>query len=530
LFVPGGDPGHTDPTILFPFLARVTEVLHRYHPNATVWVSSQGYNAERLKRFYDLVAAKPAWLTGIVAGPQSCDDLIAQRAQIPKEYPIRFYPDIGHTMEDQFPVERWDEAYALTEGREVINPRPLAETIIFRHFAPYMNGFVTYSEGVNDDVNKFIWTALGWSAESDPMKTLREYARYLAGTEGAQTSEFADAIVALEANWNGRLLTNNGVDETLRRFQQLQHVASPEASNNWRFEEALYRAYTDAYVRHRLIDETKQENRALAMLSKADRTGSLQAMTDAEHALAPEAAAVAQLRPWRNTIEELAGRLFKHIGLQLSVTKFGASAVDRGASLDTVDVSLNDRVWLNREFKRIRGMGDEASRRSAIKSIVHWNDPGPGGFYDDLGNPEAEPHLIRGPGLPADPGLRQSAYDGVANHTPDDGWRISQVSCAGSLYDHPLELRYTGLDRSAEYRLRITYAGEDYTNPIQLMANSKFLIHGLRLRAANPDTVEFDVPLAATRDGNLELRWTKPEGMGGGGRGLQVAEVWLIRK
>ena len=44
----------------------------------------------------------------------------------------------------------------------------------------------------------------------------------------------------------------------------------------------------------------------------------------------------------------------------------------------------------------------------AIREIVNWTNPGPGGFYDDLGNSARQPHLVRGPGLAKDPGLYES--------------------------------------------------------------------------------------------------------------------------
>jgi hypothetical protein len=528
LFVPGGDPGHTDPAVLFPYLARVAEVLHRSHPDAGVWVSAQGFNADKMRRFYALVAARPPWLSGIVVGPQSRDGLDVERAHIPKDIPIRFYPDIGHTMHAQLPVPEWDAAYALTEGRETINPRPLAETTIFRHYAPYMNGFVTYSEGVNDDVNKFIWSALGWSAQTNPMATLREYARYFAGSEGFRVDDFVRGIVSLERNWEGPLAENTLVDTTLRRFQLMQQAATPAQSENWRFEAALYRAYFDAYERHRLLIATAQEQRALGFLASADRIGSAAAMQQAEQALNADPPEFTQLRPWRNAIEDLAGQLFRDIGLQLGVAKYGASASNRGASLDTVDVQLNNRVWLEREFARIRGVNGETNRLQAIAAIVHWCDPEPGGFYDDLGDPSTEPHLVRGPGYPSDPSFFRTTLDGIADRTPDEGLRLSQISYAGANYDHPLELRYTGLSTKLHYKLRIVYAGEEYTTPVTLTANGHFVIHGPRLRATNPETVEFPVPPAATRGGALDLQWTRPQDLGGGGRGLQVAEVWLL--
>ena len=54
------------------------------------------------------------------------------RQRIPKRYPIRFYPDITHSRQREFTVHDWDVAYAQTEEREGINPRPLDQAQIFR--------------------------------------------------------------------------------------------------------------------------------------------------------------------------------------------------------------------------------------------------------------------------------------------------------------------------------------------------------------------------------------------------------------
>jgi hypothetical protein len=40
-------------------------------------------------------------------------------------------------------------------------------------------------------------------------------------------------------------------------------------------------------------------------------------------------------------------------------------------------------------------------------------------------------------------------------------------------------------------------------------------------------TVELDVPQRLTAGGKLTLEWTRPAGLGGSGRGHQVAQVWL---
>ena len=202
VFVPGGDPGHTAPAVLMPFLARVAEVLHRSHPRATLWVSPQGFNQEWLDQFLQILKKEePAWLTGVVHGPQVRISMAELRKAIPSRYPIRTYPDITHSQQCQFPVPDWDVAFSLTEGREVINPRPRGEEAIFRYYQPGSIGFITYSEGCNDDVNKMIWSGLGWDPKADVGELLRQYSR--AFVSDVDADGFAQGLLALEKNWQG---------------------------------------------------------------------------------------------------------------------------------------------------------------------------------------------------------------------------------------------------------------------------------------------------------------------------------------
>ena len=55
----------------------------------------------------------------------------------------------------------------------------------------------------------------------------------------------------------------------------------PRVLANWRFQQALYRAYYDAYVRSRLIHETDLQERAMDRLRQAGATGSMAAMEQA---------------------------------------------------------------------------------------------------------------------------------------------------------------------------------------------------------------------------------------------------------
>jgi hypothetical protein len=382
VFVPGGDPGHTRPRYLMALLAKETEVLHRYHPKARMWVSPQSFNQAWLDEFLGILRTEqPAWLSGVVFGPQTRIGLPELRAAVPRRYPIRHYPDITHNIQCQFPVPDWDAAYAVTEGRESINPRPVEEARIFHIFQPDTIGFISYSEGSNDDVNKFVWSALGWNPDQDVTEILRQYTRYFIGE--AFTESFAQGLLALERNWHGPLAANTGVASTLESFQAIEHSAPPAVLRNWRFQQALYRAYYDAYTRDRLRYETMLEEEAMRKLQQTRDTGAATAVLD-------RAVSQPVATAWHARIFELAEALFQSIGMQLSVPRYKAIGVDRGASLDTLDVPLNDRLWLERKFSEAHG--DPAQ----IDSILNWTDPGPGGFYDDLGDLTRQPHLVRG--------------------------------------------------------------------------------------------------------------------------------------
>lgn len=528
VFVPGGDPGHTQPRHLFALLERQTQNLRRYHPKAQMWMSPQGFNQEWMNEFYELMKGGPAWLRGVVFGPQVRPSYGELRERIPRRYPLRFYPDITHSIHSQYPAPDWDTAYALTEGREGPNPRPVTQGQIFRLNKDYGIGFLTYSEGCNDDVNKFVWSGLGWDPEANVVDILREFGRYFLGDTYAEAA--AQGILALERNWQGPLLTNAAVYTTLKQFQEMERTASPQLLANWRFQQLLYRAYYDAYIRSRLIYETALENEALSCLADAKRLGSLKAMAEAE-AVLERAVTHPVSRLWRARVFELAEALYQSIRAQLSVPRYKAIAVSRGANLDSIDVPLNDRPWLLSRFGQIRQMSGEADRLQAIEEIVNWTNPGPGGFYDDLGNLTHQPRLVRGLGAEKDPDFRHSSLVGFADgsrfsQTP---WRYSWKNHAESLFDAPLEMRYPDLDPAARYVLRVVYAGERPVG-IRLLADDQYEIHPLIKQEFPPRPVEFEIPAAATQDGELRLKWHRTPGLGGSGRGCQVAEVWLIRK
>ena len=526
MFVPGGDPGHTRPVHLFDLLEQQTALLKKYHPNAEMWMSPQSFNAEWMEEFYGLMDKRPEWLGGIVFGPQQRVGLPELRRRIPQKYPIRRYPDITHSRHCQYPVPDWDLAYAVTEAREVINPRPVDQARIYRLLDEYAVGFLTYSEGNHDDVNKFIWSALGWERERNVVDILRDYSRFFIGPDYADS--WAQGMLALERNWRGPLAQNEGVYTTLARFRSMEKTASPQLKLNWRFQHGLYRAYYDAYNRSRLLYETALEDEAMSHLRRAPVIGSRLALDLAQAAL-DRGLAQPISQDWRARVFELAEALYQSIRAQLSVPRYQAIRVGRGANLDTVDMPLNDRIWLSGQFANIRKLASEQDRLNVIEAVLNRTNPGPGGFYDDLGNLLRQPHLVRGKGYENDPAHLESSLVGFAIR---DEWMDMPLAWwrhAEALNDAPLQLRYDGLDPEAQYRVRVVYAGDSPQVRIELQADG-VEVHGLLERPVPFESLEFDVPQSATGDGGLTLTWRGEPGRGGNGRGTQVAEVWLLKK
>jgi hypothetical protein len=546
IMVPGGDPGHTQPKYLFALLEKQNVRLHRYHPKASIWVSPQGFTASWMQEFLELLRAEPKWLGGVVFGPQVRLPLPELRKQVPARYPIRLYPDISHAVHGQYAMPDWDIAFAMTQGREIYSPRPIDEAMIFRRTAPYAVGAICYSEGVNDDVNKILWSALGWNPEADVKQVLREFARYFIGPRLEE--QVAEGLSSLERNWRGPLLSNTSVDTTFAQFRQMEKQASPRDLLNWRFQQMLFRAYFDSYVKKRLIYETDLENQALEKLRAADYMGPLAAMHEAERIL-DRAVTEPIARDLHGRMNELAEALYQSIGAQLSVDKYKALAVSRGASLDTADVPLNNRHWLQGQFAGLRRLSSERERLAGLDTILNRANPGPGGYYDDLGNPAAQPHLERGSSYAEDPDRfaatisnclafgggvrgRRSAEvlqpEGAADFLryPTAWW-----SYAESRYDAAISMRYSELDTNAAYRLKVVYVSRSSREArVKLVANDSIEIHPYLQKPSPFGVMEFDLPPEATVSGELRLRWTGDPETGGGGAGPMIAEVFLIRK
>ncbi len=525
ILVPGGDPGDLHPDVFFPWMAKVAVVLQKYHPEAKIWVSPQAFDPthEWLESFYRHVNEKPAWLGGVAFAPWIATPLPEMRAIVEKGIKIRNYPDITHNVDCQYPVPNWDLAFALTLHRECYNPRPVAMKTIHNVFAQYTCGSLCYSEGINDDVNKFVWSDQDWDPSTPVLETLRDYCRLFISPEFCE--QLADGFVALEKNWVGPLAGNHQVDETLALWRHLEKQAPPAMRESYRFQMGLLRAYFDAYVKRRLVHETDLEARALSILETERSGGSFAAMEKAESILRR-----AQTEPvaveYKQRCEALADSLFETIGSQTMVKRHGAQNRTRGAFMDGIDEPLNNVAWLSTQFRKARDLPGEPERLAAIDEILHRTDPGPGGFYDNLGAPGSEKRIINTIPWKDDPGTLKSpriTFYYEIDRPDDRDIPLAWKKQADTLYGTPLRLAYDHLDPNATYSVRATYSGRT-SRRMKLMANDRFLISD-HIESRKPPVREFSIPQEATAGGHLELEWSSGEGE----RSCEVAEVWLIK-
>ncbi|MHC4239418.1 MAG: hypothetical protein ACYSUC_06635, partial [Planctomycetota bacterium] len=241
ILVPGGDPGHLHPDVFFPLMDRLAPVLQKHHPKAKIWVSPQAMKPTRewLASFYKYVNKKPEWMGGVVFAPWIKTALPDMRRIVDKDIKLRRYPDITHNVACQYPVKDWDLALALTLHRECFNPRPVAMKIIHNALDEYACGSLTYSEGINDDINKFIWGDQDWDPGTSVIETLRDYSRLFISPQ--LSDELAQGFMAQERNWEGPLAVNDQVDVTLAQWQDLEKKVPQNVRDNYRFQMGLMR-------------------------------------------------------------------------------------------------------------------------------------------------------------------------------------------------------------------------------------------------------------------------------------------------
>lgn len=509
IFFPGGDPGDNHPREVMPFLEDLSKILPKYHPDAQIWMSLQGFEGEKTDYFFTwLNEHKPAWLGGVVAGPGS-PPLPELRERLDKRYKLRDYPDITHVVRAQHPEPNLDQVFALTAGREPINPRPMFYSALFAKLAPSTNGFLSYSDGCHDDVNKAIWSGLGWDSSQAPRDILVDYARCFFGPADAE--KVADGILAIEKNWDGSLRDNAGVPKTYELWKGLE-AAHPELADNWRWQMLLIRSYYDHYQRERLARETALEQQAYQELVQQPGRLPTSAMERAMEVL--DTAVTQPTQPeLRNRLIQLFDQLYTSIKFQSSVEKYHAIHPQRGCMLDFLDYPLNNRFWLEDQFDDVATLPTLEARWAKLEELRQWETPGEGSFYDDIGHVGRSPHVRYG-----DEEIRSRS----SFWWWDNG--MSRLRLSWLVTGNPDSLQYDNLDPKATYVLRFSGFGDlKPKGDDQPLTASVYNVEEHTLK-------EFPVPREMIQDGELTVTFDSVRLEGVNWRYQpRLAEAWLLK-
>ena len=284
----------------------------------------------------------------------------------------------------------------------------------------------------------------------------------------------------------------------------------------------LSRAYYDAYIRRKLINETELEKQANAVLLKSESLGAANAVAQAT-AILLKAENEPIATDVKSRITALYDALFHSIGLQSGSEKYFASDPQRGAVMDFIDLPLNNRWWLEDEFVKVAALPQESEKVARLLEIANWENPGPGGYYDNVGNKSKSTHVLH-----SDFTYTQVAEG--ANPSPTFWWwekgksrrRLTwQVSM-----DWPKAMVYEGLAPDATYVIKTNGFGQTL-----LRIDKERVLPRIDGKEIG-EIREFDVPAAALADGKLELTFDRPadEVDLNWRQQSRLSEVWLIKK
>lgn len=441
VFPPGGDPGELQAD---DFINRVKEISHclkSIHPNAKMYPSAQAPHS--YKDWGDIfikeMTQEPSEIDGIIIGPNRAMDIDELRMRLPSRYPIRFYPDITHNVRCEHPVhflyDDWHYAYAATESRECVNPRPKELRLLHRLTRGYIIGSVSYSEGVNDDLNKMIWADMDWFGECNLRTSVEDYARLF--FPGGNIQLITDAIFGLEENWSCDPAENSSVEATLDKWLRIG-AENNKLYSNWRYIMHLFRASCDSLVRKRRIFETDLIMKSRKYLFRNE-------YNKAEEILRTDFSN--EYKDLRKKTDEYAEMLFNMIGLQLDVKNYCGNSWERGATLETIDNNITNRAYYLNRFRNAEKLPTE-EKLEYMKSIYSREDVEKDEFYYSFAEHGLECADMRQDGY---------VYMNFKGDNPSVNNGSLPINVLRVYDNYSFKCKISGLTGGCDYKLRIIH-------------------------------------------------------------------------
>ncbi len=561
----------------------MANIIHREHPETQIFFTNQKFDNESDIAIFKYLQEKPrTWLRAWGYGPGS-DAMSWQPGhrqnhrmdlfrypgfgpfdrylkeilhQLPPEQDIVFYNELTHWRYSQngfiqaYPradkngdqpphwnhwiyERRPDQALTMVYDRLSFYAWPRYYRWVFGETVRYGIGDCTHSSGTQDHFNQWMWQRLLWSPQRKIEDLVDEYARTWFGPEAAP--RMAQAIFQIEENLQEQPGTPIEKKTGIGRYYQLVKEAGAKMPatrmrGNWLWREYMQKAALDRHIQLDVRRQKTVQQRVEQRIRLALKTGA----TDA--AIAESLAMLAKLPPdaEMNRLRAEATRLGEESNRLYGV---------RSEGIFNLDHDFIGSGWTRRQLERAK-IARGAERRELLGMIADYEDPGPGGFYDNAGTANPAPHIVHG-----------YPYDFGQPFVPEMIEEMNRPSQRSMHFtqdeDQGVTFQYSGLDPKARYRIRFTLVRPRYQERYRERMNQKsetiyadqfVLAKDLAVPERASDFFTFDIPPQATSDGELVIRFERAADVARGSRvereiwrntggwGTIVSEAWLMKK
>ena len=587
----GGDGGGCECDRCDPygktFITLVEEmagIIHRYHPDTRILFTNQKFDNDDDNAIFEYLQDKPRdWLWAWGYGPGSDAttwqpghrqthrmDLFRYPGfgpyglypkeiirQIPPRHALIYYNELTHWKYAQHAYiqmypradrngdlpphwshkiyeRRPDQYLTMVYNRLTFYAWPRNYHRIFNDLMRYGDGDIPHSSGHHDHFNQWMWQRLLWSPRMTVEDVVAEYCRAWFGEEAAPY--MADAIFQLEENLEEiprePLMEKKGILNYYNLVKKAGVVMPEEMmKDNWLWRMYMQKGVLDRYVqlavRQQIDRQSKVEEIVLEALNNSMKKEIIQSSLDLVNLKLPESDEM-------KLLYKLAGELG-----QESNELFGVRN-DGYFNLNHDFIGLG---WLKRQLERALD-APKNKRGEFLTMITDYENPGEGGYYDNLGTANNAPNVVVG--YPYDHGQP------YVSKMLSEGNRPSQRSMHFTQNeDQGVSLHYHNLDTNATYKIRFTlvrpwyqerYAERMNQKSDSIYADAILIAHNLELPLQMSDFYSFEIPKSATKDGELVIRFEKaPDVATGdrvtveqwrnsGGWGTIVSETWLMKE
>ena len=587
----GGDGGGCECARCDPYgltfinlVEEMGNIIHKYHPETKVYFTNQKFDNEDDNAIFSYLQEKPRdWLWAWGYGPGSDAttwqpghrqthrmDLFRYPGfgpyglypveilhQLPPQQKLIYYNEITHWKYAQHAYiqmypradrhgdlpphwshdiyeRRPDQFLTMVYNRLTFYAWPRYYHRVFNDLMRYGIGDITHSSGHHDHFNQWMWQRLLWSPRMTVEEVVDEYCRTWFGKEAAPF--MSEAILQLEENLEeitGKPLPQK---EGILNYYNLVKKAGGLMPNldmrdNWLWSMYMQKGVLDRHVQlavaHQLNLQKEVENKVAFALEHSVSKNEIESI-------------LAFLKIDMKDSEEMKQ-------LRLEAEKLGEESNDIfGVRNDGFFNLSHDYIglgWLKRQLQRSID-APKKDRVDLLNMIVDYDNPGGGGYYDNLGTGNNAPNVVNG--YPYDHG-QPYVFEMLSeeNRPSQRSMHFTQDEKQGVTF------HYSELDSNASYKIRFTlvrpwyqerYADRMNQKSESLFADDILVADNIELPVQMSDFFTYDIPQKVTKDGELIIRLEKAidvavgdrvtieQWRNSGGWGTIVSEAWLMKR